>query len=122
MAGGTFNGRYTRDEVYTVEVQSGFYAGLLAAAPDLLSDFADSDIRGGIHNGLTVMIDNTFGATRTLYVAVPTSHYTAGTFELTTMGYPIRLTEVSVIEEHQILSVAMFEPGDTLTFVVEGVT
>ena len=116
------------DENYTVVVESDFYAGVLADTdtgfanpPTALSDFASGDNQGAIANGKSVTVTNELADTGTLYLAIPIPPYLVSTFEITTNGYPIAITEISRVEGHQILEVGSFEPGEDLTFVIQGV-
>ena len=111
--------RYTREEQYTVVIEESFYIGLLSAPPDSLTEFADSDNRGALSVGreFTLMNNNPEGGSDLdIVLAIPEGSYSQATFEITTQGYPIELTEVSVVESYQILTAGELEPQTNITF------
>ena len=120
-----------QDENYTFVVGSVFYAGILrntdtgfSSPPTALSNFASGDNRGTIANGKSVTVENDLAdpaETGTLYLAIPRANYNVNSFEITTNGYPIAIDEISIVQDHQILEVGTFEPGENLTFVIQGV-
>ena len=117
-----------QDENYTFVVGSVFYAGVLANGPDgnplvptALTTFAEGDNQGAIANGKSVTVTNNLADTGTLFLAIPIPPYLVSTFEITTNGYPIAITPRSTVDDHRIIEVGSFEPGEDLTFVIQGV-
>ena len=122
--------RHMQREDYTLVIEEDFYAGILAntetsfsSPPTALSNFASGDNQGVIANGKSVTVENDLdpAETGTLYLAIPRANYDVSSFEITTNGYPIAIDEISIVEDHQILEVGTFEPGENLTFVIQGV-
>ena len=111
--------RYTREELYTVVIEESFYIGLYEDIPDNLAGFATDDNRGALSVGreFTLMNNNPLGgADQDIVLAIPTPPYQRSTFEITTQGYPIELTEVSTIGTYQVLTAGELEPQTNITF------
>ena len=112
--------RYTREEQYTVVIEESFYVGLYSDIPDTLAAFATDDNRGALSVGreFTLMNNNSVasGIDEDIVLAIPTPPYQRSTFEITTQGYPIELTEVSTIGTYQVLTAGELEPQTNITF------
>ena len=108
-------------ENYTLNIEEDFFAGIIAGdfdEPEALSEFVSTDDRGTLAVGKSVTVTNTLGELGTLYLAIPTSSYHPSTFEITTMGYPIRLTAGSEVEGHTIIAVGTIQNTRNLTFEI----
>ena len=114
-----------RDENHTVVVDADFYAGLVEGtdAPTTLAAFGADGDQGVIADGKSVTVTNSSGATRTLWLGIPTSIWNAhfSTFNITTNGYNIHTTTRGTLSGLQLLEVGTLDDGENLTFVIGGI-
>ena len=110
--------RFTREEQYTVVIQESFYIGLLSEDPTVLSDFVSDDNRGALSVGREFTITNSGSTDLDIYIAIPDDAYTTN-FEITTMGYPIRLRTVTPgITNFTVLNAGTVTAGRNVTFEI----
>ena len=116
--------RYTREEQYTVVIEESFYVGLYENVPDTLAGFASGDNRGALSvgreftlmNNTPVDPDDPASVDLDIVLAIPIPPYLRSTFEITTQGYPIELTEVAIVDGYQVLTAGELEPQTNITF------
>ena len=121
----TSNTIHHQDENYTVVVDADFYAGLVVGTDALttLAAFGTDGDRGVIANGKSITVTNSSGATRTLWLGIPTSIWTAhsSTFNITTNGYNIHTITRGTLSGLQLLEVGTLNDGENLTLVIGGI-